>query len=83
MSRSEELVVELTTVQQELLGRPVRGQGGYQSLLRKLQANLAGNLLRLSRQDCERIVRYASSYGQGGWQGRLRSIVDAARQYLD
>ncbi len=82
-SYTDDLVVNLTKSQEELLMRPVRGQGGYQSLLRKLQGNISGGRLSLSPQDCERIVRYAGDYGGGGWQGRLRSIADAARRYVE
>ena len=41
-----------------------------------------GNLLMLTRADCERVVRYATRYGQGGFQTRLESIVQLARQFI-
>ena len=77
-----EIVVELTRDQVDYINRPLRGQGGYQSFLSHLQDNLSGNLLRLTRADCEKIVRYATQYGEGGFQGRLRSIVDLARLFM-
>ena len=79
---TNDIVVELTPSQVEYLNRPVRGQGGYQSFLKRLQRNMNGNLLRLSRKDCEKIVRYATRYGQGGFQARLRSIVELARLFI-
>ena len=65
------------------LNRPLRGQGGYQSLLARLQSNMCGTRLRLTLEDCEKVVRYATQYGQGGFQERLRSIVRVAEQTLD
>ena len=80
---TDDIVVELTPDQEEYLNRPIRGQGGYQSFLTRLQDNMAGNLLRLSRADCEKVVRYATQYGEGGFQGRLRFIVQLAAQFID
>ena len=77
----DDIVVELTPDQVEYLSRPLRGQGGYQSLLARLQSNMNGTRLRLTRDDCERVVRYATQYGQGGFQERLRSIVQLAEQF--
>lgn len=51
--------------------KPVRGQGGWQSLLRKLQSQIEGNVLVLTQEDVARILRYREKYGSGGWQGRL------------
>lgn len=78
----DRLRLRLTSDQMEFLERPVRGEGGYQSLLRRLKSNLQGNQLTLSRSDCEKAVRYSEDYGQGGFQDRLRSIVDEAEAYL-
>ncbi len=80
--RVSEVAMELTTDQIGFLERPVRGQGGYQSLLRRLRGNLSGNLLRLTRSDCERVVRYSREYGEGGFQTRLRSIVQLAELFI-
>ncbi len=70
-----------TEMDEIYLSRPLRGQGGYQSLLARLQSNMNGTRLRLTRDDCERVVRYATQYGQGGFQERLRSIVQLAEQF--
>ena len=40
-----------------------------------------GTRLRLTPDDCEKVVRYATQYGQGGFQERLRSIVELAEQF--
>ena len=77
----DQLRVELTPDQVEFLSRPIRAQGGYQSLLARLQENIVGTILRLTRSNCERVVRYATQYGQGGFQERLRSIVELAEGF--
>jgi hypothetical protein len=66
--------VQLTREDLELLMRPVAGQGGWQSLLRKLQKQINGNTLTLTEDDSRRILRYILSYGSGGWQDRLAAI---------
>ncbi len=76
-----EIVVELTPDQVDFLNRRLRGQGGYQSLLARLQSNINRNFLRLTQDDCEKVVRYATQYGQGGFQERLKSIVQLAEQF--
>ena len=80
---TDDLVIRLDPAQVDFLSRPIRGEGGYQSLLRRLQSHLSDGVLRLSADDCERIVRYTRDYGQGGWQDRLASIVAAAAQYVE
>jgi hypothetical protein len=73
--------VQLSREDLELLMRPVAGQGGWQSLLRKLQKQIDGNTLTLSEDDSRRILRYILSYGSGGWQDRLAAIAgDPARR---
>ena len=82
VSRSQgAIVVQLTPDQVDFLNRPLQGQGGYQSLLARLQRNMNGNLLRLTQDDCEKVVRYATQYGQGGFQERLTSIIQIAAQF--
>ena len=69
--------VQLNREDLELLMRPVAGQGGWQSLLRKLQKQIDGNTLTLTEDDSRRILRYILSYGSGGWQDRLAAIAGA------
>lgn len=53
-----------------------RTQGGFQSLLVKLQEQVdrVTNRLFITGDDFERIRRYAFRYKSGGWQTRLKSI---------
>jgi hypothetical protein len=63
----------------EALGRPVVGQGGFQSLLRQIQASLVDDELTLTPELIGKIVRYVQDYGGGGFQGRLDTILDELR----
>jgi hypothetical protein len=53
-----------------------RTKGGWQNLLVTLQerVNRSDRSLVLDISDIEGIRRYAFSYGNGGWEDRLRSI---------
>ena len=52
---------------------PVNGTGGFQDLMRRLQLDLNTETgeIDVSDADVERISRYCTQYGQGGWQDRL------------
>ena len=59
----------------EALARPIRGTGGFQSLLRSLQrARRSGNTILIDAELAERIGRYVADYGDGGFQARLRRL---------
>lgn len=48
--------------------------GGFQNLVRKLQAQVTGHTIALYPADLERIPRYAFDYHGGGWQNRMVTI---------
>jgi hypothetical protein len=60
----------LTDVEAARLAKPVRGKGGLQALLRRLQGNLQGTSVQVRIEDVARIRRYYS-YDDGGFEGRL------------
>ncbi|MEP7308516.1 MAG: hypothetical protein ABJA98_23675 [Acidobacteriota bacterium] len=66
--------IDLTPLGTRTLRKPIRGRGGFQSLLRKLRHQLDGRHLEVSRADLERLRRYAIGYG-GGFQGRAKGLV--------
>jgi hypothetical protein len=72
--------VQLSEQDLEQLMRPVRGQGGWQSLVRRLQRQVDGDVLSLTEEDQERILHYLLSYGTGGWQDRIAGLVPEARR---
>ena len=68
--------LELTHAAANKLRRPIRGEGGFQNLLRTLQSKLTdGDVLTLTPVLAGRIARYVHSYGQGGFQGRLDPVL--------
>jgi hypothetical protein len=57
------------------LQRPIKGRGGFQSLLRRLQKQIKGHMLTASPDDVEKLVRYSFEYGRGGFQDQMKSPV--------
>ena len=76
------IVIELDDEQLERLNRPVRGEGGFQSLLRRIQSQIVGKTLVLSEADGERLMRYAKVYSTGGFQQRLGPIVEQVSKFF-
>jgi hypothetical protein len=74
------MILKLAPDIREILDRPFVGQGGHQSLGRHLKRQVfhvnGTDYLRLDAVSLERLRRYASQYGDGGWQGRWRAILD-------
>lgn len=71
--------MKITLNQQELNCLKLQAEntasdGGFQSLMVKLQNQLNGNELNLDEQDLKRIPRYAFQYKNGGWENRLKTI---------
>ncbi len=68
--------VKLTDGEVDELNLPVVGEGGFQSLLLRLQEKLdpTTNELELDDGDLEAIPRYAFDYGGGGFEQRLVKI---------
>ena len=70
------LTIQLSPDEANRLRLPVNGQGGMQSLLRGLRRGLSENgVLSVTPDQIERIVRYAQSYGEGGFQSRFQGIL--------
>ncbi len=59
-----------------ILKKP-RGQGGFQSFIKKLQEQYSAKTqtLLLDEGDIKRMVQYCKDYGQGGFQGRMSFIL--------
>jgi hypothetical protein len=76
------IVIQLLPKELTWLRRPISGQGGFQSLLRRIQNQISDEKLVLNESDAERLIRYASQYGGGGFQARLGRIVDQVRAVL-
>lgn len=75
------VTMQLTDEEAEPIRREANGIGGMQSLLRELQVNLQlDNKITLTPYQIQRILKYTSHYGQGGFQGRLRGVANALRR---
>lgn len=66
---------------EELQGEPA-GQGGFQSLFRKLKSQASAAELTLYPDDLERLARYSMQYGEGGFQNRLRMLLGEVARLL-
>jgi hypothetical protein len=68
--------IELSHDELDYLNKPVNGQGGFQDLLRSLGAQRQGNQQSFTSAQAERVLRYSSKYGQGGFEDRLLTFVE-------
>jgi len=71
--------VRLTAEELAIVCRPINGEGGWQTLLRRLLArlnSLTGDM-SVRTQELDDIERYAYAYGEGGYQERFRAILAA------
>ena len=60
--------------------RPIRGHGGFQTLLRRIAKQIAANsVLTISEGDLEKLIRYSFTYGQGGYQERTKPTARRVR----
>ena len=71
--------IPLTPELRQRLSRPVRGRGGFQTLLRKLQRQMTDTTVTVEVGDVERLIRYSAQYGDGGFQERTRPAARATR----
>lgn len=74
--------IQLSPTALARLLRPVHGQGGFQQLLRKLQSQLLGSVLTIDEIDAEKLERYSSAYGLGGFQDRTSPSASEVQQVL-
>lgn len=68
--------ITLNAAEAETLMQHIEGNGGWQSLFRRLQDGYdpKSGAIQVSDDDVEKIRNYFNEYGDGGWQGRLKRI---------
>jgi death on curing protein len=77
----EPMTIALDPGERALLMRPVKGAGGWNSLLRGLQAKLdSRGKMELAPSDIQRIRNYSEHHGVGGFQSRLAPVLEAIRR---
>lgn len=75
--------VKLDAETQALLRRTIRGNGGFQGLQKKLQAALGEDgHLDLDLETARQVAQYADSYGQGGYQSRIKPLAQKVKDLL-
>jgi hypothetical protein len=72
--------IELSNLEVARISKPVKGRGGFQSLLRRIQNQIHGNILEASDGDIEKLVRYSFHYGQGGFQEQVKATARKNRR---
>lgn len=72
-------------IRQYFLEADIHGHGGFQSFCRQLARDLdQSRVLHLDPDQFRRMTRYATAYGEGGFQQRLRRLVSEwVSQHLD
>lgn len=56
--------------------KPVKGNGGFQSLMREMQARMQVRVeMDLPPEIVSRLDRYSLNYGRGGFQDRLCRLL--------
>lgn len=76
--------IPITPEENALIDKPINSRGGFQDLMKRLQAGRKNQNteLEISREDAERIRRYATNYGDGGYERRLGSLVPKVAAWL-
>lgn len=73
--KTKHYTVTLPTELAQRLSQPVKGQGGWQSLIQDLQGHLDSDSLELPESLIHRMVPYAVKFGSGGYQSLIRWIL--------
>lgn len=58
-----------------MLQRPIKGRGGFQSLMRRIQLGLRGRQLVVEQADINALIRATKGRAIGGFQRRARDII--------
>jgi hypothetical protein len=75
------ITIQLTPKEADPLRKEVKGDGGMEDLLRRLQKKLKDdNTISLSSDDIEKVLRYSSAYGQGGFENKLIGLAMTLRR---
>ena len=73
----------LDSEQLETLRRPINGDGGFQTLLRRVRSGVdfGNSRVEISDEDWQKLESYGTSYGGGGFQERiLNAILSATKE---
>jgi hypothetical protein len=77
------ILMTLTPAEIDVLSRPIEAtrEGGHQRLLHDILDGWDhSDRLVIEDHDLQRALAYAYDYGTGGYQGRFRTLISAARR---
>lgn len=67
--------VQLRPQTADMLAKPIKGHGGFQSLMRRIQQGLRGYQLTIDEADLNNLLQSTRGRSVGGFQRRCRDIV--------
>ena len=73
------MLIKLNDEQKNELRKDISGNGGFQSLMIELQNKFdsSASVLIINNQELlEKVIKYAYQYKSGGYQNRLKKILD-------
>jgi hypothetical protein len=83
--KEPQIIIPLTTKECAAFKRPINGQGGFQNLLKRLNKKIdpITKTITVSVSDVHYIRKYATKFGQGGFQDRLAPIMNACEMFSE
>ena len=73
--------IQLSPAEVARYTRQVNGQGGFQTLLRRISKQISSDgVLEVGESDLEKLIRYSFEYGQGGFQERTKPTARRVRR---
>jgi hypothetical protein len=68
--------VQLSPAEIARFRKPIRGKGGFQTLLRRIAGNIKDDgSVNLTTDDAEKLLRYSFKYGGGGFEDRMKATA--------
>jgi hypothetical protein len=68
--------IQLTSAEVARYSKPVRGSGGFQTILRRISNQISpSGIMTVSSADAEKLVRYSFEYGPGGFEDRTKDTA--------
>ena len=76
--------IQLSPAEVARYTRPIKGRGGFQTLLKRLSKQISPKgVLTISADELEKLVRYSFKYGQGGFQERTKPTARLVPKGVD
>lgn len=79
----KKIVIEMDLDTRAALMKPIKGHGGFQSFIRRLQKQVRGKRIALTPEDMLRMHRYSVAQKKGGYQYRMGMLLDEIERFSD